>query len=92
MKFLRKAQALAADLAARFGGQDERFRWSDAAALSADSGEKGSGTCVLIIMCNSHVQSRVHKTLVDDVTRTSEVCMQEMYSLGGWLQCVDHSV
>jgi hypothetical protein len=36
--FLRKAQALAADLAARFGAHDERFRWSDAADLSADSG------------------------------------------------------
>jgi hypothetical protein len=37
--YLRKAQALAADLAARFGPQDERFRWSDAAELTADSGE-----------------------------------------------------
>jgi hypothetical protein len=36
--YLRKAQALAADLAARFGPQDERFRWSDAAELTADSG------------------------------------------------------
>jgi hypothetical protein len=40
--YLRKAQALAADLAARFGPQDERFRWSDAADLTADSGE-GAG-------------------------------------------------
>jgi hypothetical protein len=36
--FLRKAQALAAELGLRFGREDARFAFEDAANLAADSG------------------------------------------------------
>jgi hypothetical protein len=36
--FLRKAQALAAELGLRFGREDPRFAFTDAAQLAADSG------------------------------------------------------
>jgi hypothetical protein len=39
---VRKAQTLAADLAARFGKDDQRFNWHDAANLSGDSGVRCS--------------------------------------------------
>ena len=39
VQYARKAQNLAADLAARFGSGDERFAFNDVAKLAADSGE-----------------------------------------------------
>ena len=41
----RKAQNLVADLHVRFGGQDERFRFSDLDQLSADSGSRWVAGC-----------------------------------------------
>ena len=38
--YLRKAQALAAELALRFGREDVRFAFEDLSKLSADSGGK----------------------------------------------------
>jgi hypothetical protein len=71
--FLRKAQALAADLGARFGQQDERFRWSDAADLTADSGEFRMLLCVFLFWAG------VAKEMVGGLTSTVLCC------IGGWL-------
>lgn len=57
--YLRKAQSLAADLEARFGGEDERFRWTDADKLTADSGEcHVTNITRYLWMCNADLEAR----------------------------------
>lgn len=58
MYFYRKAQALAAQLYLRFRGEDPRFDFGDVAALSVDSGARGSAVCAcssLPWLCNTAV-------------------------------------